>query len=105
MLTRFERLAWTFCLVAGCGVSTFAFSADEQANRMKEECSREAGSKSSESQEKTMRDCSQNRTGELRATGSEGAQRAKIKACDAEAKGMDAKAQPRFLKECYAKEK
>lgn len=88
-------------LAAGLSVSC-AHAADKPYDQRKQECAEIAGGRSYELQNDAMRECTQDGTGKLRATGVEGEQHARAKACDAQAKSVDVQDRSRFLKECYA---
>jgi hypothetical protein len=104
----FGRFSARCFLVAACGLCFAVNShaaANEDYNQMKKECNFEAGGKTAEMQKPAMRECSQNRTDEMKASGSEDAQHAKIKACDAESKGVAKEKREKFQKECYARQR
>lgn len=88
-------------MAAGLAISC-AHAADKPYDQRKQDCAEIAGGRSYELQNDAMRECTQDGTEKLRATGVEGAQRARIKSCDAQAKSIDVQDRPRFLKECYA---
>lgn len=93
-------------LLSLSAISLPAHAADAARDKMERQCAEIAGGKRSASQQEAMQECTQGKTSETRASGVvDSTEHAKVKSCDAQAKAMDERERPDFLRKCYAGKK
>lgn len=92
-------------LLSLAAISLPAHAADAAKDKLERQCAEIAGGKRSTSQQDAMQECTQGKTSETRASGVESTEHAKVKSCDAQAKAMDERERPGFLRKCYAGKK
>lgn len=102
---RRRKNTYAVVLLALSAASLSAHAADARTDRMQRECAEIAGSKTADKQAGVMQECTHGKTSKTHASGMESTEHAKVKSCDTQAKAMDEKERPQFLRECYAGKK